>query len=287
MLDGFDWIRRCATGSELAATLAVEQEGERPEEALVLAPPVSALAPACLRCRVFAPAPDSQYCPYCRVVVRRAKSMQQYSRKALVAYAFVNRPASALAGEAPSPAYAFQRDASRVLVAAPRRGLLEWLQRLLLRYGDELKGFLQICRTTGANESPSMGEVISFMSQRETLFAMDRLRVQFFASPYLLFHRSELDRRDALTFEASEFLGLLKMALSLRRLLRPEEQDALRRMLLARRPEQERFSWGRFMGQLDPAARSMLDAWRLRAWSKERLKLFFNLRDYVDYYRED
>lgn len=110
---------------------------------------------------------------------------------------------------------------------------------------------------------------------------MDQLRVRFYSSPYQLLRPHTRERQGLLTFEVSEFLRLMEMAVVFRALLKPEEQQALHELLNLDDSIEERFYWGRFMGRLPHEAKDMLSAWRIRAWPKNRIKLLYELVDYV------
>ncbi len=116
---------------------------------------------------------------------------------------------------------------------------------------------------------------------------MDRLRVRFFSAPYQLLYPHTRDRQGLLTFEVSEFVNLLEMAAVFRTMLRPEAQEALQELLNLEDPSEEQFYWGRFLGYLDPEAKDMLSAWRIRVWPRERIQLLYELTNYVAFYSTD
>ena len=116
---------------------------------------------------------------------------------------------------------------------------------------------------------------------------MQRLRVRFFSAPYPLLRPHTRDQLGLLTFDVSEFLSLLEMAAVFRTLLRPEAQQVLHELLNLDDASEEQFYWGRFLGYLSPEAKDMLSAWRIRQWPKNRIKLLYELVNYVAFYQPD
>jgi hypothetical protein len=45
------------------------------------------------------------------------------------------------------------------------------------------------------------------------------------------------------------------------------------------------FYWGRFLGALNQEARDMLNAWKIRQWSKSRIDLLYELVENVGFYK--
>ena len=77
------------------------------------------------------------------------------------------------------------------------------------------------------------------------------------------------------------------MASVFRTLLRPEAQQVLHALLTLEDSSEELFYWGRFLGYLSPEAKDMLSAWRIRGWPKNRIKLLYELVNYVAFYQSD
>jgi len=110
------------------------------------------------------------------------------------------------------------------------------------------------------------------------------LRVRFLAAPHYIYHLHELDREGVLTFEISDFISTLEMASVFRTLLLPDEQTTLRKLLKLRDDAEAQFYWGRFLGQIKPEVRDMLNAWQIRRWSSAQVDLLYRLSEYVRYY---
>jgi hypothetical protein len=125
------------------------------------------------------------------------------------------------------------------------------------------------------------------MAYNEARFPCDRLRIRFFAAPYYVFDPHVYERMGILTFEVAEFMRMLDMAVVFRSLLKPEEQKILRDLLNQSDPNAEQFYWGRFLGSLNNQARDMLNAWKIRQWSKPQIDLLYELTDYVGFYQTD
>jgi hypothetical protein len=108
--------------------------------------------------------------------------------------------------------------------------------------------------------------------------------VQFYAAPYQVMKVSLREQQDRLTFEVDEFLRLLELAAVFRTVLRPEEQQALYKLLKLNDPAEELFYWGRFLGYLSQEAKDMLNAWKIRQWSGSQVELLYELVEYVEFY---
>ncbi len=295
MLSGFDWLRRSRTGAELLATLEylkIKPDlfpiGPIGEE---IGPPHSALDGPCLRCWIYPrlSSPRRNYCQACQAILARASRLGDCSRQSIVIWGFVNYlPKQLWAGEGfygDRTLGDYIYDEHRFLLMMRRRELKTWLQELVIYHGSDLKGLIQILPTTGARHGSSMGDILCRAVHHETRFSMDQLRVRFFSAPYQLLKPHTRDQQGLLTFEVSEFLSLLEMAAVFRTLLRPEEQESLYELVNLEDTSEEQFYWGRFMGFLSQEARDMLSAWRIRQWPKNRIKLLYELVDYVAFYQ--
>lgn len=292
MLSSFDWLRRSRTGAELLATLEylTDKPGLFPggEE---IGPPHSALDGPCQRCWVYPRLSSSQqdYCQSCQAILDRARRLGHISHQSIVIWCFVNRLSKQLRmGEGFSDYHifgAYATDENHFLLMMPRRELKAWLQELVIYHGADLKGLVQILPTTGARRGMGMGDILCKAIHHEARFPMDQLRVRFYSAPYQILQAHTRDRQGLLTFEVSEFLSLLEMAAVFRTMLRPEEQASLHELLNLEDASEEQFYWGRFMGYLSQEAKDMLSAWRIRQWPKNRIKLLYELVDYVGFYQ--
>jgi len=176
---------------------------------------------------------------------------------------------------------AYVHDENRFLLVMLRRELRIWLQELILYDGAVLKGLVQIFPTTGPGRGLNMGDVLCRVIHHEANHPMDQLRIRFYSHPHQVLKPHVRDREGLLTFEASEFLNLLEMVKVFRVLLRPEEQEMLHEILTIDKAVEEQFYWGRFLGGLSQEAKDMLNSWRIRRWPKDRIKLLYELLDYV------
>ncbi|MDY7080523.1 MAG: hypothetical protein SXV54_26890 [Chloroflexota bacterium] len=297
MLSSFDWLRRSRTGAELLATLEYLKTrpdlfptGPTGEE---VGPPHSALDGPCQRCWIYPrlSSPRRNYCRVCQAVRSRARKTNNRSRRAIVVWGFVDHlPKQLWTGEGFYDAHIwgdYVCDEHRFLLVMHRRELKTWLQELVIYHGANLKGLLQIFPPTGAREGASMGEILCRAVHHETRFSMDQLRVRFFSAPYQLLKPHTRDQQGLLTFEVSEFLSLLEMAAVFRTMLRPEEQESLYELVNLKDASEKQFYWGRFMGLLSQEAKDMLNAWRVRQWPPNRVKLLYELVEYVAFYQTD
>jgi len=292
MLSSFDWLRRSQTGAELLATL--EYLTSRPDlfpPGDEIGPPFSALDGPCQRCWVYPrlASPGQSYCPSCQAILARATKLGGISRQSTVIWGFVNRLSKLLRmGEGFSDYHvlgAYVHDGNHFLLMMPRHELKPWLQELVIYHGSDLKGLIQILPTTGAGKGVNMGDVLCRAVYHEARFPMDQLRVRFFSAPHQILIPHARDKQGLLTFEVSEFLSVLEMAAVFRTILYPREQKALYELLNLEDTSEEQFYWGRFMGFLSQEAKDMLNAWRIRQWPKNRIKLLYELVDYVAFYQ--
>jgi hypothetical protein len=218
----------------------------------------------------------------------KARRLGDLPRQSIVIWGFVNRLPKQLAqGEGFHDSdilAAYVHDQNHFLLMMRRRQLKLWLQELLLYHGAELKGLIQILPTTGASGGIDMADVLGRAIHQEGRFAMDQLRARFFSAPHQLFKAHTRERQGILTFEAAEFLSLLEMAAIFRTLLFPDAQNMLYELLNLDDPSEEQFYWGRFWGYLSPEAKDMLNAWRIRHWPKPRIRLLYELVNYVAFY---
>jgi len=223
--------------------------------------------------------------------VTKANRLGRVSRQSIVIWALVNQLPKQLAnGEGFHDSRVFSayvHEQNHFLLMMHRRELKAWLRELAIYYGADLKGLVQILPTAGTGRGIDMGDVLCRAVYQEARFSMDRLRVRFFSAPYQLLRPHTRDQLGLLTFEASEFLSLLEMAAVFRTMLRPEAQRALHTLLNLTDASEEQFYWGRFLGYLDPESKDMLNAWRIRQWPKNRIKLLYELVNYVAFYQPD
>ena len=292
MLSSFDWLRRSESGAELLATL--EYLTNRPDlfpPGDEIGPPFSALNGPCQRCWVYPRTSSSRrnYCPSCQAIVTRAGKLGGISRQSIVLWGLVSRLSKLLRmGEGFGDHHvlgAYVHDENHFLLMMPRRELKPWLQELVIYHGADLKGLIQILPTTGAGKGISMRDVLCRAIYHEARFPMDQLRVRFFSAPYQILRPHTRDHQGLLTFEVSEFLSVLEMAAVFRTVLRPQEQASLYELLNLEDTSEEQFYWGRFMGFLTQEAKDMLNAWRIRQWPRNRIRLLYELVNYVAFYQ--
>jgi hypothetical protein len=293
MLNSFDWLRRGRTGAELLAIL--KHLNKRPDlfSQEQIGPPHSALRGPCQRCWLYPPDPEHNepYCQTCRTILATARRFSKLSRQSIVVWGFVNQlPKQLQSGQGFEHTHrygAYIHDERRFLLTLYRRKLKPWLQELVIYHGDELRGMLQIFPTMGAGEYTGMGDVICRAVHHEADFSRDRLRVKFYADAFEVLKPRRRDEQGILIFEISDFLSLLEMAAVFRTVLRPEEQKVLHELLNIEDAGEERFYWGRLLGYLSKEAKDMLNAWKIRQWPPARIKLLYELIDYVAFYQTD
>jgi hypothetical protein len=132
-----------------------------------------------------------------------------------------------------------------------------------------------------------MGDVLCRAVHRNLYLPMGQLQVHFYSSPYQLLNPRDRNQKGMLAFDLCEFLDLLEMAEIFRTLLRPDEQMEFRELLNLQEKRESQFYWGRYLGRLQQRARDMLTAWNMRQWPKNRIKVFYELLDYVPFIQAD
>ncbi len=288
MLDAFDWIRSCRTGSELIGAMKCLQEGIGSSSDKDVGPPLTALARPCMRCWIY-PRVDSKqdYCETCLNIILKAKYLGRSSQASLVIWGFVNQlPENIESSEGFYANHTFAsyvHDANHFLLVMDRYMLRKCLQEIIMYHGEGIRGLLQVFPTTGDSKRGSMGDVICKAVHQDSRFSMDMLRVRFFSGPYQLFATSRRDKKGLLTFEITEFLRFMEMAYIFRKLLKPDEQEMLQELVSLNNKKEEQFYWGRFIGYLNQEAKDMLNAWKFRQWSDHRVKLLYELIAYVPF----
>jgi len=296
MQSGYDWLRRSRTGAELLATLKLLDV--RPDLLLneqEIGPPHSALGGPCRRCWMRPRKTSSRhtaiYCAACQAILNEARDLGQLSRQTALIWAKVNRLPQQLTDRQgfhdSRVLHTFVHDDQQWLAALPHRELKPLLQELVLYHGDDLGGLLQIFPTVGVGAELSMSDALCRVAHYADNFPMRQLQVRFYGSPRQLIAPRESERKGLLTFDISDFLSVLEMVSVFRTVLLPDEQQVLHELLSVNDPVEEQFYWGRLMGVLNQTVKDMLNAWNLRQWPKERVKLLYDLMDYVVFYSAD
>lgn len=294
MLSVFDWLRRSRTGAELLATLRYFSENPDASSARTkVGPPHTATGGPCRRCWIYPRKGDVEpYCEDCGEILQRTNGLSIASRHAAIIWGFVNQvPEKVLRwstkGRNERLLGIYIHDANHFLAAMNRRELRSWLQDLMVYYGLDLRGILQIFPTMGIGTRTCMGDVLSKAIHQDLYMPMGQMHVHFYSSPYQLLNPHKRDRQGMLTFEVSDILNLLEMAEIFRALLRPEEQQELLELLKMEAKGEAQFYWGRFLGRLEPRTRDMLTAWKMRQWERSRIRVFYELLDYANFFQED
>lgn len=299
MLTRFDWLRRCKTGAELLATLEyfASELPFRPTPDLLsneeIGAPHTALTGPCSRCWIYPrqSEPAAEYCSGCQAILEKSYRLGYTSRQSIVIWGNVNQLPKQLQKEGSgfeTPWVGeYVHDQQRFLLVLLRKNLKPWLQELMLYYGADLKGILQIFPTSGSTSNIGMGDILCRAIRYEDFISMDRLWVRFYSDPFQVLRPHERDKKGQLNFEISEFISLLEMAAVFRTILRPDEQKMLQELLKVRDTAEEQFYWGRLVGYLSQEAKDMLSAWKIRAWPQARVQLLYELTSYVEFYRAD
>jgi hypothetical protein len=256
MLDRFDWLRRSRTGAELLATLRYLQNHPKlSTDNGELGPPFSALNGPCLRCWVYprTSRSNARHCSTCQAILSEAWRLGTLSRDAVVIWGFVNQLPRQLHSDAADAHSlgAYVHDERHFLMMLYYRDLQSWFQELIIYH--------------------------------EARFPQDKLRVRFYAATYQVLDPRTYDREGVLTFEVSEFLRMLDLAVVFRSVLLPDEQKILRKLLSAGDTRETQFYWGRFVGTLSQEAKDMLNAWKIRQWSGPQVDLLYELVEYVGF----
>lgn len=287
MLAPFDWLRLARSSSELLATLHYLDEHPDVTGGKELAPPRSALQRPCGRCGLYPHEEGVRFCSACKAILEYGQRLYPQIQHITLVWGYVTQLPQQLRGGTPFPEgmtlHTYVHDAQHFLTVLPRQQLKPWLQELALYNSLTLQGLLQVFPGSSPRSTP-MNELLIRVIHHEARFPPDRLRVRFLAAPHYIYHLHELDREGVLTFEISDFISTLEMASVFRTLLLPDEQTTLRQLLKLRDDAEAQFYWGRFLGQIKPEVRDMLNAWQIRRWSPAQVDLLYRLSEYVRYY---
>jgi len=255
-----------------------------------IGPPHSAFGGPCRRCWIYprvSAEKDDLHCQFCNEILARAEKLYQLSRRSVIIWGFVNRLPKHLTGKvAEDDPFLFGRyvhDENKFLAVMHRLHLKTWLKEVVIYYGSQIKGLLQIFPPIVYKRKLSMGDILCRAAYHDVLFAADQLMVRFYSSPLQMIRPHLRDREGMLTFQISEFLNLMETASVYKTLLRPEEQEMVKELLDIEDPAEQRFYWGRLQGLLSQKAKDMLEAWKMRRWPKNRIQLLYELIEYVEF----
>ncbi|MEM7133505.1 MAG: hypothetical protein AAF702_44835 [Chloroflexota bacterium] len=252
-----------------------------------IGPVPNALAVPCSRCWLYPRLPQSIYCGICRVIRNGTRDTGVVIRDVVVAWGYVNfLPAQlqAKANKVPNHLLGiFIPDEQHFVALLRRREIHPWLQDLVLYYGADFKGHIQIFPTMGSDNGLGMGDILCRAIRHEGYFQLDKLRIRFYTRAFQVLRPHEADKEGLLTFEVAEFLSLLEMASIFRSLITPADQKMLYELLTMPTDAGEMFYWGRVTGSLTPRVRDLLEAWQMRSWPANRVKFFYELMENVDY----
>ncbi|MBF0420836.1 MAG: hypothetical protein HQL78_11805 [Magnetococcales bacterium] len=285
MLTALDWLRRCHTGNDLLATLKMLAEDLPPaQEEDNLGHPYSALSGPCRRCWVYPRKSENGFCGFCTSIIQSKSGLKAVVHDSVVIWGYVSHfPWEVTPGDPPLGnllSYC-AIDNQHFLLMMDRLLLKSWLQDLVLTYGMNLLGLMQIFPTMGQGKSIGMGDILTRAVHQESLVAHDQLWVRFFSSAHQLTSPHLRDQKGMLTFPVTDFIGLLEMGAVFRSVLRPEEQQDLYTLLTHADKEEQSFYWGRFSRRITRRARDMIDAWNVRQWPLTRIQMLYELLDYV------
>lgn len=288
MLSKFDWLRRCATGTELLATLKILSDNPNIEyKNLEQGGPFSACGNLCQRCKVYAPETHSgrlrRLCPFCLAVIRLKKEFIFKSPNTVLIWGNVNQVPRQVKNENSSTFFygRYVHDENHFLAAIHRRYLREWLQELVIYGGSSLLGLLQIFPSIGKIRHLNMGDYLIWAIHHDSSLPMTQLWIRFFTHPKQLFNPKEQEKLGLLSYSVSEFISMLEMAEIFRAHLHPNEQQKLFELLTLNNHAEEQFYWGRFLGLLSQEAKDMLSSWNIRKWQKQQVQFFYDLINYV------
>lgn len=290
MLQPFDWVRKSRTGAELIATIRYLSEisGIYEQSMPNLGTPVSALDRPCIRCWLYERESGYNYCRICQRILIYASRSRDASLNSAVLWAAVNHiPDMVTNANTRSSKTTYSTfihpDNKRFLILIHRLSLMQWFMDLFVYHGDEIKGLFQIFPTIGATSRCTMGDLIVRAAYYDSYFPHDMLRVRFFYSPFDLLNPSQREAKGMLTFEIKDFFRMMESASIFRTLIKPQEQDILLQLAKLEDINEERFYWGRIMGLLSPEAKDMLTAWDFRQWPASRIRLLYELLNYVPF----
>ena len=281
MLNAFDWLRRSENGAELIAAMdAIGTDTDCFHEDQKMGHPVYGINGPCTRCWIFPRISDSSHCRICNTIVTKSRKLGKVSRKCLLVWGYVNfLPDSVKQNDdlkENKTRAVFIKDDTHFLAAVNSYDMTKWFKRIILDCGSDLKGLLTVFPTTGKKQTFTMGDILCRAVLYDSRFPMDRLRIRFFSRPGQLKVPHMREKQGMLTFEPSEFLGMLEMATLFKSRLRLEEQEMIKEITGIKDRHEKAFFWGRLMSNLSIEAKDMLSDWKFREWSDNKIKLLYD-----------
>ena len=281
MLNTFDWLRRSENGAELITAMdAVGTDADFFHEEEKMGHPVYSINGPCTRCWIFPRLSDLSHCRICNTIVSESRKLGKVSRKCLLVWGYVNfLPDSVEQNDDLKEDKAravFIKDDKHFLAAVNGYDMTKWFKRIILDCGSDLKGLLTVFPTTGKKQTFTMGDILCRAVLYDSRFPMDRLRIRFFSRPGQLKVPHMREKQGMLTFEPSEFLGMLEMATLFKSRLRLEEQEMIKEITGIKDRHEKAFFWGRLMSNLSIEAKDMLSDWKFREWSDNKIKLLYD-----------
>ncbi len=288
MLTNFDWLRICRDGSELLAVLElIATQPHILSQETQLGHPLAGLTHPCQRCWIL-PKQESfrkNFCQTCSDIQRHKKKFSKQAYHSVIIWGEVN--------QIPRPVHdcfrqknfwGFVRDPQHFLAVLPKIKLKFWLQDIMVYHGSEIEGVLVIFPTAGESPRGNMSDVLcTYIFDASRTIPNNRLWVRFYPRPFDFFNANTREKHGLIPLEITEFIHMLEMASIFRSLLRPDIRDILFTLLKIEDFQEEQFYWGRFMAKLTPESKDMLNAWNIRRWPKEHVKLLYDLTIFVPF----
>lgn len=293
MLTELDWILLSRNGYELFATLKyLTEKPDLPGRSEALGPPHSATANLCRRCWTYADLNRSKskpYCPICRWIITYANRYGVLVKDSIAVWGSVDSMPRDLLHQTgmylASSMGAYVFDDQRFLLLMPQRKLKHWIEQILI-YHPTMTGHILIFPAR-ANRYINTGDSIARILYNTPDYPTDRLWVKFYSHSFQIFLSDHAKKATLQAYDIATFKGFLETAVVLRSLLLPQAQDALYDWLCLKKPNEERFYWGRFLNQLKPEAIDMLGSWHIQNWPKSYLTMIYHLMKYVEYRSTD
>ena len=283
MFTPYDWLRRCQTGNEVYATLQLLTAHEYPDD-LELGPPCGASFGPCHRCWIYPQQAEDVECIFCASVRQNRRETYELINQSLLVWGYVNQlPWIPQLDQAKRHDFLGYHiiDEKHFLLMISRSHLKAWLQQLVINQGLDMMGLLQVFPTTGKSMKFGMGDILCRAAHQESKYAHDQLRVRFFSSASQLLVPHLRDNLGILTYNITDFIGLMEMAEVFSTVLYPDSREELRLLLTCDDQNERSFYWGRFARKLNQTARDMLESWDIRNWPVPKVEVLYDLLEFM------
>ncbi len=248
-----------------------------------LGPPYSALYGPCQRCWIYEKIDESNYCFICKKILDHVEDVREIIRDCVVILGFFkhspweNSPMPIIPN---SPLGFHQIDHQHFIIMTYKTDVKCWLQDLVLSYGTDLHGFIQLFPTMGQGQRTGMGDILSRAAHQENVYLQDKLWVRFFPQAWQVMNSKKRDEMGILTFPCHAFIDFIEAATVFKDIVPVYHRKDMHKLLTTKELRAP-FYWGRFLRTLDQKSRDLIDSWEINHWPLPKIDILYELTAYV------